>query len=154
MHLHSSARVPPPLIDCQALFARQIETLLELGYESREVRVTISTADGCHTNSFTGSPRRGPPPAPKAEEEPPMPARPPGVPPGARWLSPRSEKVVRALAADPDSWLPAEHLAAACGLDRATHEFRGMLEDLRERGIIDMLQGKGCRLAGGPPPPA
>jgi hypothetical protein len=90
-----------------------------------------------------GPPCAGDAPAPAAAG---LPPRPPGVPAGARWLSPLGERVVAFLAGRGRAWTPAEAIAKALG-EVLSHRLRNALAGLAERGILETHAGLGYRLA-------
>jgi hypothetical protein len=133
-----------PLRRCRQALLRAAAILLGAS-AGEEVEITLSLQDGSASVYVVGPAGEG-----GEEGEPP---RPEGVPAHWRWLSPDAEKVVEALGRS-GGWLTADELARAAGEGRATHEFRGMLRDLMERGIIESAQGRGYRLTGVPAPSA
>jgi hypothetical protein len=88
----------------------------------------------------------GAPAAPEHERTPPPPA-PPEASSNWLWLSFAEQRVVAALRGRTEGWTTAEKIADAAGRDTgADADYRSILRNMVERGILLSSQGRGYRL--------
>lgn len=131
-----------------ALLLRQaLDTLGRLGYNGFDgdgtVSVRITAAGGRVRLTFREKAGQIAAAAAKEKTVFPTPERPGEISPGWLWLSPLEEEILRAV--NPTNWVTAERIAADCGGTLST-EFRAVLKNLVERGILVSAQSRGYRL--------
>lgn len=99
-----------------------------------DVAVEVPEAEGAHG--------KGGWKVPEPEE------RPAGVLPHWLWLSERGLRIMEAVKVH--EWTTAEEIARQIG-ENYGPEFRGVLKDMTDRGMLTSCQGKGYRMCVTPP---
>lgn len=125
-----------PQDDLLRAAARAVRPFLS---NAEELRVSVEVSEKQVTCEVRG-------PAPNAVEEVPLPPLPKDAPENWAWLSPIGIRVVEVLR-DKD-WMSSESIATAIN-ESATPVFKGRLQDMCDRGILESAPGRGYRLAKG-----